>query len=233
MIRALLLPLLFAGAAAPAAERTVGTGSFQRLRVEGPFDVRVAAGSPAARLSGPRDAIEAVDLRNEGGTMIVRAGTGAWGERRDARGGSDGPVVVTLSTPVLAAASSAGGATIAVAAMRGDRIDLLVSGAGTMKVDAATAGDLNATVVGAGTIAVAGRTARARLVATGPGAIDAGALDAGDATIRLDGVGAIRARVRYTAQAANAGLGTIDVAGPATCVVRGPAAGPIRCQGPR
>lgn len=232
MIRALLFSLLLATPAV-AAERTIGTGSFERLRVEGPFDVRVAAGSPGARLSGDRDAIDAVDLRVEGGTMIVRGGVNAWGERRAGRGADDGPIVVTLSTPALVSATSNGGAVVAIAAMRGDRIDLAVTGSGTMKLDDATAADLNATVIGTGTIAVAGRTARARLLANGPGGIDAARLDAGDAVVRLEGVGAVRARARYTAQVSNAGLGTVEVAGPAKCVVRGQSAGPIRCEGPR
>lgn len=230
MIRALLLSLLLAAPAA-AADRTVGTGSFERLRVEGPFEVRVTPGSPAARLSGDRDAIDAVSVRVEGGTMIVRAGANVWGERRT--GAVTDPVVVTLSTPALVSAASNGGAVIALAGMRGDRIDLGVTGSGAVTLDAATAADLNATVIGTGTITIAGRTTRARLLANGPGTIDAARLDAGDATVRLEGVGAIRVRARYTAQVSNAGLGTIDITGPAKCVIRGPDTSRIRCEGPR
>ena len=235
MIRpAFLLAGALVAVPASAADRTVGTGSFDRLRVEGPFDVRVVGGaSPSARLSGERDAIDAVELRVEGGTMIVRAGVNGWGERRGGRAAADGPIVVTLGTPALAGVIANGGARVAVTRMRGDRVDLSVTGAGRLSVDEAAATDLNATVIGTGAIVVGGKATRARLVANGEGGIDADRLDAGDALVRLEGMGAIKARVRYTAQVSNPGLGSIDVAGPAKCVVRGPAAGPVRCQGPR
>ena len=169
----------------------------------------------------------------EGGTLIVRAGVNGWGERPGGRAAADGPIVVTLGTPALSVATANGGARVAVTRMRGDRVALSVTGAGRLSVDAVAATDLNATLIGAGAIAVGGRAIRARLVANGEGVIDADRLDAGDALVRLEGMGAIKARVRYTAQVSNPGLGSIDVAGPATCVVRGPAAGPVRCQGPR
>jgi hypothetical protein len=222
VIRFPLVPLLviaLAAVAVPAAaaDRTIGIGSFDRLRVDGPFDVRVTGGaSPSARLTGEREAIDAVELRVEGGTLIVRAGVNGWGERPGGRAAADGPIVVTLGTPALSVATANGGARVAVTRMRGDRVALSVTGAGRLSVDAVAATDLNAT-----------------LVANGEGAIDADRLDAGDALVRLEGMGAIKARVRYTAQVSNPGLGSIDVAGPATCVVRGPAAGPVRCQGPR
>jgi len=239
VIRFPLVPvpvLALAAVAAPAvaADRTIGIGSFDRLRVDGPFDVRVTGGaSPSARLTGEREAIDAVELRVEGGTLIVRAGVNGWGERPGGRAAADGPIVVTLGTPALSVATANGGARVAVTRMRGDRVALSVTGAGRLSVDAVAATDLNATLIGAGAIAVGGRAVRARLVANGEGAIDADRLDAGDALVRLEGMGAIKARVRYTAQVSNPGLGSIDVAGPATCVVRGPAAGPVRCQGPR
>lgn len=230
----ILVAALLLAAPAAAADRTIGIGSFDRLRVDGPFEVRVTGGaSPRATLSGDRDAIDGVEVRVEGGTLLVRGGVNAWGERRADRDAVDGPVVVTLATPALSTVIVNAGARVAVTAMKGDRVDLSVTGAGTLAVDAAQAADLNATLVGNGAITVAGRATRARLVANGAGRIDAGALDAGDALVRLEGVGAISARARYTAQVSDTGLGSVEIAGPAKCIVRGAAAGPVRCEGPR
>lgn len=229
MTRALLLLSLLATPAV-AAERTVGIGSVDRLRVDGAFEVRVTGGtSPSVRLVGDRDAIEAVDVRQQGTTLTVRLGANGWGERP--RGRIDAPVTILIGTPALATVTSIAGARITVAGMRGTRVDLSVTGAGAIAATGIAADDVNATVIGAGTVAAAGRTTRARLVASGPGGIDAGTLEANDATVRLEGVGRIAARARYTAQVSNIGLGAVEIAGPAKCIIRG--TGPVACEGPR
>lgn len=243
MNRALSLVLLAALSAAAlsavalparAAQRTIGIGSVDRLRVDGAFEVRVAGGaSPAVRLEGEREAIDAVDVRQEGGTLIVRRGVNGWGERPRGSAGAASPVTVFVGTPALAAVTSVAGARVTVAGMRADRIDLAVTGSGAIAATGIAAADVNATVIGAGTIAAAGRAARTRLVASGPGGIDAAGLEAGDAVVRLEGVGQVRARARYTAQVSNVGLGSVEIAGPAKCIVRGTGAGPIRCEGAR
>lgn len=212
-----LLPFLVLATPAFAAERSIGIGSVDRLRVEGPIEVRVVAGSPSVRIGGARDAIEALDVRQDGRTLAIRPGSGVWGAPR---GGGD-PVVVTLGTSALASIASIAGARITAGVAKGDRIDLSVSGTGAIAVGEAAGGELVATVIGSGTIAVAGRTARARLVVNGPGSIDAGKLDAGDLTAHVDGVGTIAGRARYTASGSNTGLGTITVAGSPKCGFRG------------
>ena len=73
---------------------------------------------------------------------------------------------------------------------------------------------------------------RARLIGSGPGAIDASALAVNDLTVHLDGVGAIKAAARYTAQVTNSGLGTVTVAGNAKCRVDAAAGGPVVCGKP-
>jgi hypothetical protein len=223
-----LLPLLVLATPAAAAERTIGIGSFDRLRVDGAFEVRVATGtSPGVRISGGRDAIEAVEVRVDGGTLVVRPGAGVWGERHG--GAGDAPLVVTLGTPSLASIASIAGARITATGMKGERIDLSVSGAGAIAVADGTGSEVDATIIGAGTIAVAGRSGRARLVINGPGEIDASGLDAGELTARLDGTGAIRARARYIATGSNTGLGTITVTGGPKCTFRTPAGGRVDC----
>ncbi len=57
-MRFLLAPLLLLSspvlAQAPVPGRTVSVGSFDRVRVEGPFEVRVTIGSPRATITGSR-----------------------------------------------------------------------------------------------------------------------------------------------------------------------------------
>lgn len=230
-MRALLLLGLIA-APAVAADRTIGIGSFDRLRVTGPFEVRIAAGgSPAARLSGAKETIEAVQVRADGRTLTVSPGASAWGERP--RTGAAEPVVVTLGTPALASIASVAGARVSATGMKGERIDVAVTGTGGVSVSDMMAGDLRVTLIGAGTVMVAGRAARVRLVVNGPGTIDAAGLEAGELIVRLDGPGAVKARARYGADVSNTGLGTVTVAGDAKCTVRSVAGGPLACGGSR
>ena len=230
----LALALLPLAVPSSAAERTVGIGSFDRLRVEGPFEIRVVTGaSPGVRISGERATIERVAIRADGRTLVVRGAIDAWGERpaRPAAGAPE-PLVVTLSTPSLSSIASTAGGRVTAGMMKGDRVDLSVSGAGAISVAGAAAGDVNALVIGTGSIAVAGRTTRARLVVNGPGGIDAGALDAGELFIRVEGTGETRGRGRYTARVSNAGIGRVTVLGPAKCTVTPPSA-PVTCEGAR
>lgn len=226
-----ILLALFLATPAEAADRTVGIGSFSRLRVEGGFDVRIVTGSPSARISGDRDSIEAVDLHVDGSTLVIRRSTnGIWTERPR---GADAPIVVTIGVRGLEGVLVIGGARVAVARMAAPRIDLSVSGTGAIDLAAAQADQLNAQIVGAGSIAVAGRTGAARLTTTGAGTIDADKLDGGDLVVRLDGLGTTRARARYTATVTNNGLGTVAIAGAAKCTVRAPAGGPVTCGAAR
>jgi hypothetical protein len=219
----LLLPLLLLSTPATAAERQIGIGSIDRLRVDGPFEVRVTTGaSPRVTIAGDGDAVAAVDVHVDGRTLAIRPGAGVWGSRPPGGGTAPaGPIVVTVGTPSLAAITSVAGARITATATKGDRVDLSVSGTGAIAVAGGEATQLFATVIGSGTIAVAGRTPRARLVVNGPGSIDADKLEVGDLTAFLDGPGTIGARARYTAGGANTGLGALSVAGQPKCTFRG------------
>lgn len=229
MLRALLMILALWPAAASAADRTIGVGSFDHLRVEGPFRVQVAAGPPRVTVSGDRRTIDGVEVRADGTTLVVRMGSAGWGEQPLA---TDAPVTVTLSAPSLVSTVVIGAAEVAIARMKGPRIDLSISGTGAVTVAAAEADQLNATVIGTGTIAVAGRAGKARLLTNGPGTIDAGALVADELVVRLDGSGETRAQARFTAQVVNVGLGRVTVSGNAKCGVKALAGGPVSC-GPK
>ncbi|WP_380784705.1 GIN domain-containing protein [Sphingomonas sp. R86521] len=226
-MRYLLLALLLVPAAAPAATRTVSIGSFERIRIDGPFEVRVETGrSPGATISGDGRATEDVEVRVTGSTLVVGKGLNGWGEQ--SRTGT-GPVVVTLTTPTLVSAVVVGGGRVTISGMKAMRVDLSVSGAGSLTLAKADTDQLNATVIGTGQMTIGGRAARARLTTSGPGVIDASALDTSDLIVSVDGVGDTKARARGSAQVTNTGLGKVTVLGPAKCVVKAPAGGPVIC----
>lgn len=223
---ALLLPAASL-AAAPTAERKVQIASFDRLRVEGAFQVTVATGrSASAVVSGDPRRLERVEVRLAGTTLVVR---NLAGSSRDGAGDPSAPVTVTLATSTLAGASVLGGGALTIVGGRAQRLDLSVAGAGSIALTAANVEQADATVIGNGRIMLAGRAARARLQVSGAGGIDADGLEAGELTVRVDGPGETTARARYTATVTNTGLGRVTIAGTPKCVVKSDAGGPVVC----
>ena len=227
---AVLVALTIFAPPASAAERSVYVGSFAKLRVQGPFEVKVATGSAAgATLTGDQQTIDGVEVQVEGDTLILRNAIGRWQERPRAVAAQ--PVTIALTTPALIVTSVTGGGRVNITAMKGARLDLSVTGSGAISVGAVTGDAANATVIGGGSITLAGRAGTARLMTNGSGTIDAAGLDVGDLVVRVDGPGTTRARARFTAAVVDTGLGQISIAGQPKCTVKADAGGPVTCGG--
>lgn len=212
---AILLLLMFT-APASAQERSFLVTDFDRLRVEGAIEVEVVSGSPAARASGERRALEALTVRVDAGTMVVRPGNDGEGIPR-----------VRISVPALRGVLVNGGGRVRIGEARANRVDLALSGAGTLSVGDVAAAELVVTMTGGGTITLAGTADRARIRSYGAGSIDAARLTAGEATLVSESSGDIDMTVRYLARATALGTGAIRVAGNPECRVAGP--GPATC----
>lgn len=221
----LLAPLFLLTAAAPVEERRFMVSGFERLRVDGPFEVEVVTGPPRAVATGGRVALDQIAVRTNGDTLVVSAGPLAWAGAK----GQTALPRLRVSVPALRAATLNAGARARVAEMRGGRVELLVSGAGSLAVGAVRADDLVVSLNGTGAISLAGAAARARMRTYGAGSIDAAALTAGEANLTSDGSGGISVNVRYTARASALGSGAISITGKPECFLRGP--GPMTCTG--
>ena len=230
MIRCLsALALLLLPMSAGAANRVYAVGSFDRVRVDGPFQVKLVTGrSPGARADGDARAVDTLDVRVEGTTLIVRSSANGWGEQSG--GGSVSAPVISISTLAIRSATLIGGGRLSVTgAVKGQRIDLQVTGSGTLDAAALDADQLDATLVGSGGIKLGGRAAKVRLMTNGTGGIDAVPLKADDLILLLDGPGEIRATARFTANVTSTGLGSVTVYGKPACTVKAVAGGPVSC----
>lgn len=219
-----------AASPAVAAERNYSISSFERIRVEGPFDVRLATGRPSSGTAvADARTLDLLDLRVEGTTLVVRLNGNGWGESpKSARVAP----VITLTTPSLRSILANAGGKLSVTGMKGQRVDMAVNGNGAIAVTGAEADQLNATIIGSGRITVAGRAARVQLLSNGSGLIDAEGLAASDLIVRVDGTGETRAAARYTAKVTSNGLGRVTVAGSPACTVNAIAGGPVVCGTP-
>ncbi|GHH19204.1 DUF2807 domain-containing protein [Sphingomonas sp. AAP5] len=228
MLRFLTLAMLVAVAPARAAERSYFIGDFDRIRVEGPFDVRLATrGTPAARVTGATDGLDVhVDAR-----VLTIRGTARDSDGSSRAGAADPPTIYVRTTDLHAAAVIGGGKLVIAGPLRGARVDLQISGSGSITAPELAADQVSVTLVGAGAMTLGGRTARLRVLSTGAGSIDASALLANEALLRLDGSGATQANARYVADVVTTGLGAVTVSGSPKCKVKAPAGAPVTCGG--
>lgn len=225
---ALLIPfaLLAAGSAPAPEERRVLLTGFDRIRVDGPFEVRVAAGPPAATVSGDRRAVERVSIRNQGGILVVGVSTATWEGWRD----KEGLAAITVTVPRLRAANINGGGKLEIGDIAGQRVDLGVNGAGSLAVRNLTADQLVTTLTGTGIVRIDAGTARtARFMTYGAGSIEAAGLTVNDLTVHSQSAGDGRFTARFTANVSALGTGSVRVEGNAACRLAGP--GPASCAG--
>jgi hypothetical protein len=172
--------LLLVSAAPPADEKRFMVTGFERVRVDGPFEVEIVPGSPGATASGEGKALDHVAIRVDGSTLIVNTGATGWKLRA-----AEAPetVKIAISVPILRGLAIRGGAQVGVAEMRGSRIDLGLSGGGSIAVKAVRADDLILNLTGPGTVTLAGAVARARVSSYGDGSVHAEDLLADEAAL--------------------------------------------------
>jgi hypothetical protein len=210
-----------------AAERGYTVTSFDRIRVEGPYNVTVSSGrGPAVRASGSQAALDAVIARVDGRTLVIQRSTSAWG---GFPGQDRGPVTIAVSTPGLVAASLAGSGRLYVDAMRAARIDLAVAGSGRIALGRIEADRLGAVVTGSGGLAIAGHAAIAQLTLNGSGQIDGAKLSVDDGTVTETGSGDISLAVRRVARVQASGSGNVAVTGSPACTVQRLGSGTVTC----
>lgn len=224
----LALPALL-GAPVLAADRSVAVGSFDRIRIDGPFDVRLTTrATPNATVSGDARVLDTVAVRVEGGTLVVRRNDTRWGERPVERG--LGVPIVTLATRDLRSAGLVGSGRLTISGpLTAERLDLSLTGAGSIEATGVAGDALTATLIGDGTLTLGGTVRSARLSANGSGRIAAQGLSANDVVVRSDGSAAIAVAARYTASANSTGSGPIEILGRPECKVKAAGGGSIVC----
>jgi hypothetical protein len=218
---------LLAAWPAAAAERGYTITSFDRVRVEGPFAVTVATGkAPSARASGSADALERVQLRVEGRTLIVRPNMSAWGGFPDRE---STPARISVSTQAVQTALLLGSGRLEVDRMKGARTVLTVEGSGRLAVGMLDADVASLAAAGSGGIEAAGRAKQASVIARGAAEVRAPELIVSDLTLTSETAGAVALHATRSARVTASGLGAVQVNGNAACEVRKLGAGTLSC----
>jgi hypothetical protein len=217
MKTAALVALLFAAAApAAATERNYSVTSFDRVRVDGPYQVTLRTSvAPFARATGTQASLDGVSIKVEGRTLIIRSNPSAgWGGYP---GEGRGPVTIELGTHELSTAWINGPGALIIDRVKGLSFDLAIQGAGTMRIDNADVDVLKIGMSGAASTRIAGRAAKLTATVRGTSSLDAESLAIKDAVIGAEGPALVRASVSGTAKVDALGLASVALAGAPSC----------------
>lgn len=203
------LPLATPAAAGPAT-RNFGITSFDRVRIEGPYRVRLKTGvAPFARASGSPTALDRVSIEMRGSTLVVHAALMAEGAYPNQ---SAGPVEIELGTHDLGGAALAGSGSLSIDQAKGLKFDLSVQGSGMADIGSAKIDQLTVNLGGSAAARIAGMAPMLTAVLRGMTVLDASGLSVKDASFGAEGPATIRADVTDSVK--------IDGSGAATSTLR-------------
>ena len=214
---ALLIAIALASPAS-GATRNFGIAGFDRIRVDGPFKVRLTTGiAPFARATGPNRGLDRVAIDVEGRTLVVRP-------ERSSSGGypgqPQGPVEVELGTHELSSAWVNGPGSLAINKVKGLSFDISVQGPGMIGISQADVDQLRIAIGGTGSVVLAGRAGKMTARIRGVSSLDAASLVARDAKIGAEGPATVKAVVTNEAVVDGFGVATIDLAGNPSCIAK-------------
>lgn len=207
-----------AASPAMAAERNYSVTSFDRIRVDGPYKVKLTTGvAPFAIASGSAMAIDQVSIDVEGRTLIVRSNPNSWGGYP---GQASGPVEIAIGTHDLSQAWVNGSGTLSIDKIRGLTFDLALQGSGSATVGAADVDQMKIGISGAGNVAIAGKAPKLTAIVRGTSVLDAAGLATKDASVGAEGPSEVRIAASATAKIDARGLTSVAVAGNPSCTVK-------------
>jgi hypothetical protein len=223
----LLCAALGVGLCAPAtaATRNFTVTDFDKVRVDGPYQVNLVTGrAPFARVEGSNGAIDALIVEVQGRTLVIRVNRGAWGGYP---GQPLGPVSISAGTHGLSAVMLNGPGSLSVDRVSGLSFAASAQGAGALSIADVRSDRLSLALTGAATARVGGKVLSLTASVRGTSLIDASALASKDATIAMEGPGEIRASASNTATISAFGPGRITLSGSPACTTKGSASATI------
>ena len=219
MKHAAFAALVLLAAPAGAAERNYSVTSFDRIRIDGPYQVSLKTNvAPFARASGTRASLDGVSIKVEGRTLIVRTDSnGNWG---GFSGEAKGPVTITLGTHDLSTAWVNGAGGLNIDKVKGLSFDLAIQGSGVARIDQVNVDQLRVGLSGSASTRLAGKALKLTATVRGTSSLDAEGLAVKDAVIGAEGPSLVRAAISGTAKVDAIGLASVTLAGSPSCTVK-------------
>lgn len=227
MTRIMLAALALIAVPADAAERRYTVSGFEKVQVEGPFQVTLATGKGSGAVAtGTTQALDRVSVQVEGRTLRIRPNRSAWSAPPKP---GEGSVAIALSTHDLTGVTVAGSGSLVVDKARGARFEAALSGSGRIAIGTVEVDRLGLQLLGAGSLTIAGKAKSLRAAVTGQGMLGAAGLVAEDAELAADTTGTIALGVRRAVTIRSSGAGDVIISGTPACTVSGVGAGRVRC----
>jgi hypothetical protein len=219
-LRLSLLAFATLAAAVPAnaAERSFTVTGFDRIRIDGPYRVRLATGvAPFAKASGSAAALNSVSIEVQGKTLIVRKNPSGWGGYP---GESPGPIEIAVGSHELSTAWLNGAGSLAIDKAKGQSFDLEIQGAGSIAIGRLAVDRLRAGISGSGSAVVGGNAAEVKAIVRGTSTFDGSALTAKNATVGAEGNAVVKLTATDTAKVDALGIATVELGGRPACLLR-------------
>lgn len=210
--------LLCSAVPAGAAQRNFSVTSFDRIRVDGPYNVRLATGvSPYARATGSARALDGISVRVEGRTLTIRRDQSAWGGYPNQ---AQDPVELSVGTHELGTAILNGAGTLNIDKVRGLDFELSAQGAGRADIGDVQVDRLTIALSGTISSRVAGKALKLTAIVRGASSLDAVALAVRDGVLSAQGPATLSATLTETARVNASGVAQVTVAGKPACTVK-------------
>jgi len=213
-----LLALGIAASPAISATRNFGINGFDRVRVEGPYKVKLSNGvAPFATASGSQAALDRIAMDVTGRTLVIHAGRASWGGYP---GENSGPVEIRLGTHELSQASLNGSGSLEIDKVKALSFNLAVQGSGFVTIARADVDQLQIDVAGTAGASVGGTSPKLTATIRGIASLDASGLKVKDATLTTDGASSVKADISNSVKINAFGPATIALTGGPACTTK-------------
>lgn len=210
--------------------RSFQVGNFTEVEVAGPFDVNIHTGAnPGVSAQGNQKLIDRLEVEVRGNKLVVRPKR----ERRWFGGWSSmhGKGTISVTVPMIEAATLAGAGDISVDNIRGERFQGQIAGSGDMKLGSVEVGSLKLGIAGAGgASARSGKAREAEYDIAGSGDVDTQTIQVENLKVSIAGSGGIKAHASRAADVNIMGSGDVNVTGGAKCSVSKMGSGNVNCS---
>ncbi|HEY8875967.1 MAG TPA: head GIN domain-containing protein [Roseateles sp.] len=188
-------------------EKARALGAFSKLRIDGPFDVRLAqAASDQATVIADDNIEPLVETVVEGDALVVRM-------KRDAGFTTRSAPLVRVDARALQAIAINGSGDLSVERFKADRLSLNVIGSGDVHFGLVELKDLDVSISGSGDVRLAGRAEQQSWSVSGSGDVDARALAGRAAKVGISGSGDVSIGVTEQLDVQLSGSGDLSYAG--------------------
>ncbi|RZL40624.1 MAG: DUF2807 domain-containing protein [Rubrivivax sp.] len=188
-------------------EKARALGAFTKLRIDGPFDVKLTqAGGDQATVVADDNIEPLIETVVEGDSLVLRL-------KRDAGFTTRLVPTVRIDARAVQAVAINGSGDLTVEQFKADGLNLSIVGSGDVQLGLVELKDLTVSISGSGDVRVAGRAEQQAWKLSGSGDVDARALSGRAANVELHGSGDVSLGVTEQLDVKLSGSGDLNYAG--------------------